>query len=99
MSTFSDADIKKIADLAKLLIKDDDFPLYQKNLSSILDLVQEMDLVDTSQISAMAHPFTLKQPLRPDEVTEPSSDELLRIAPATEADLFLVPKVIEKEKS
>ena len=99
MPNLTHADIKKIAKLAKLAIKDEDFPIYQQNLSSILGLVEEMSRVDTSKIPAMAHSFALKQRLRPDVVTEPNSHELLKIAPAIEANLFLVPKVIEKEKS
>lgn len=99
MSNLTHADIKKIARLAKLAIKDEDFPIYQQNLSSILNLVEEMSRIDTSQIPPMAHSFALKQRLRPDVVTESDSHTLLKIAPAVEAGLFLVPKVIEKEKS
>lgn len=99
MSTLTDADIKKIAHLAKLSIKEQDFPVYQQNLSNILDLVEQMNRIDTSHIGPMAHPFALKQRLRPDEVTETNHRELFQEqAPAVEAGLYLVPKVIEKEK-
>lgn len=99
MSNLTDADIRKIAQLAKLLIREEDFPVYRQNLSNILELVAQMDAVDTLRISPMAHPFSLKQRLRPDVVTDRYSPKLLEIAPAVEADLFLVPKVIEKEKA
>lgn len=99
MPNLTHEDIKKIANLAKLAIQEADFPIYQQNLSNILDLVKQMDRIDTSQISEMGHAFALKQRMRPDIVTEPKSRDLLKIAPVIEADLFLVPKVIEKEKS
>ena len=99
MPNLTHDDIKKIANLAKLSIQEEDFPLYQQNLSNILDLVKQMDKADTSKISEMAHAFSLKQRLRTDAITSPPSRELLEMAPVIEADLFLVPKVIEKEKS
>jgi len=44
----------------------------------------------------MAHPLDVAQRLRPDAVTEPDVREAcLSQAPAAEAGLFLVPKVIE----
>lgn len=100
MSNLTDADIKKIARLAKLSITEQDFPGYQQNLSNILNLVEQMNRIDTSQIAPMAHPFSLKQRLRQDKITEINHRELFQeLAPAVEAGLYLVPKVIEKEKS
>jgi aspartyl-tRNA(Asn)/glutamyl-tRNA(Gln) amidotransferase subunit C len=100
MSHLTDADIKKIAGLAKLSIKDEDFPVYQQNLSNILNLVEQMNRVDTSSINPIAHPFAPKQRLRADIVTEIDNRELFQsFAPMVEAGLYLVPKVIEKEKA
>jgi aspartyl-tRNA(Asn)/glutamyl-tRNA(Gln) amidotransferase subunit C len=44
----------------------------------------------------MAHPFDAATRMREDVVTETNERELMQsIAPATEAGLYLVPKVIE----
>ena len=44
----------------------------------------------------MAHPLNMAQRLRPDVVTEPDGRAAFQaIAPATEAGLYLVPRVIE----
>lgn len=99
MPNLTDIDIKKIAQLAKLSIKPDAFPLYQMHLSNTLRLVAQMEQVDTTHVSPMAHPFAVKQRLRPDVVTEPNTNALLQLAPLAEASLFLVPKVIEREKA
>lgn len=100
MSNLTDTEIKRIARLAKLSINEADLPIYQQNLSNILNLVEQMNRVDTTQVNAMAHPFALKQRLRPDEVTQSNQRELFQAcAPVVEAGLYLVPKVIEKEKS
>ena len=98
MSHLSDTDIKKIAHLARLEIVEKNIPAYAKELSHILDFVEKMNSVDTKDIEPMAHPLDVPQPMRPDEVTESNQrDRFLKIAPATEAGLYLVPKVIPGE--
>lgn len=89
-------DIEKIAHLARLGIDDADIPDYARNLSDILDLVEQMSAVDTRGVTPMAHPLDAQQRLRADEVTEVNQREQLQAnAPQMEAGLFLVPQVIE----
>jgi aspartyl-tRNA(Asn)/glutamyl-tRNA(Gln) amidotransferase subunit C len=90
------SDVVSIAHLARLAIAEDDIPVYARNLSSILDLVAQMNAVDTSDVEPMAHPLDMAQRLREDEVTETDQrDKFQAIAPSVEAGLYLVPKVIE----
>jgi len=89
-------DVKKIAHLARLSINEADIPAYEKELSNILSLVEQMSAVDTSNVSPMAHPLDMAQRLRDDVVTEENHrDEYQRVAPSTEKGLYLVPQVIE----
>lgn len=89
-------DVLAIARLARLKIDDADVPLYAANLSSILDLVEQMNSVNTEGVVPMSHPLDVVQRLREDAVTESDQrDEFQAIAPATENGLYLVPKVIE----
>jgi aspartyl-tRNA(Asn)/glutamyl-tRNA(Gln) amidotransferase subunit C len=89
-------EVKKIAHLARLAISEDDVAAYARNLSSILDLVAQMNAVDTRGVQPLAHPLAMTQRLRPDEATEPDQRALFQsIAPQVEAGLYLVPKVIE----
>jgi aspartyl-tRNA(Asn)/glutamyl-tRNA(Gln) amidotransferase subunit C len=65
-------------------------------LSSVLDLVDQLQAVNTEGVEAMSHPMQATQRLREDEVTEINQREAFQaIAPETEDGLFLVPKVIE----
>lgn len=90
------SDVDRIAHLARLEIAADDVPEVARNLSNILDLVAQMDTVDTSGVEPMAHPLEMAQRLREDEVTETDQRERFQaIAPQTENGLYLVPKVIE----
>lgn len=90
------ADVEKIAHLARIAIDETRIPEYAKNLSGILDLVEQMSSVDTEQVSPMAHPLDMAQRLREDSVSESDQREKFQaIAPKVEAGLYLVPKVIE----
>ena len=89
-------EVEKIAHLARLAISAADVPEYARNLSRILDLVEQMNAVDTDNVTPMAHPLELSQRLRPDQVTESDQREHFQaIAPRVEDGLYLVPKLIE----
>jgi len=89
-------DVEKIAQLARLAVSDAEKGGYAVDLSKILELVEQMNTVDTDRVIPLAHPLDIVQRLRPDEPTEPDQRDLFqRIAPATEEGLYLVPKVIE----
>jgi aspartyl-tRNA(Asn)/glutamyl-tRNA(Gln) amidotransferase subunit C len=89
-------DIDKIAHLARLGVSDDDRTRYTDSLNSILGLIDDLQAVNTQGIEPLAHAFEVTQPLREDVVTERNRrEDYQRIAPATEAGLYLVPKVIE----
>ena len=81
-------DIEKIAHLARLAISDDDVPEYARNLSNILDMVEQMNAVDTDGVTPMAHPLDACQRLREDVVTEKNQREHFQEhAPLVEAGL------------
>lgn len=89
-------DVENIAHLARLAVSEADIPEYARNLSNILTLVEQMNAVDTSGVTPMAHPLDAVQRLREDAVTESDQREhFQQVAPAVEAGLYLVPKVIE----
>ena len=69
------SDVEKIAHLARLQIDEQEIPQYTENLSSILDLVNQMQAVDTSDIEPMANSHDAVQRLRADEVTEQNNRE------------------------
>ena len=89
-------DISKIAWLARLQIDEADSSRYAGELSQVLDLVEQLNQVDTSNTVPMAHPTDAEQRLRDDEVTEQNQREKFQaIAPQAQDGLYLVPKVIE----
>ena len=93
-------DIRRIAHLAWLELQPAESDRMLGRINGFFGLVERMQGVDTSGIEPLAHPVAAFQDvalrLRPDTVLETDQREAnQRSAPAVEAGLFLVPKVIE----
>ena len=89
-------DVKKIAHLARLALTEQESKDFAGSLSRILGLIEQMNAVDTTGIEPMAHPSDAALRVREDVVTEKNQrDRFQAVAPATEAGLYLVPRVIE----
>ena len=89
-------DVAKIAHLARLEIGTHEVSAYADTLTRILALIEQMREVDTANVEPMAHPLDAGLRLRDDVVSEPNQrDKFQQIAPAVEAGLYLVPKVLE----
>ena len=92
----TEADIKRIARLARIAVTEQETQTIRGELSNIFQLIETMQAVDTKGIVPMSHSQDMVQRLREDRVTESSQRELFQsIAPQVDAGLYLVPKVIE----
>ena len=98
--SLSSSDIARIANLARLELKPDESQRMLAQINGFFDIVEKMRAVDTTGIEPLAHPVAAIEAialrLRQDSATEVIDREAnMRNAPAREAGLFLVPKVIE----
>ena len=88
--------VQRIAHLARIEISEAEARTTQVHLNGIFELIEQMQAVDTQGVEPMAHAQDLCQRLREDAVTEVDRRAAYQaIAPEVEADLYLVPKVIE----
>ena len=88
--------VRQIALLARLNLKPEEHAELVDKLSRIVDFVDQLSAVDTSDVVPMAHPLDVAQRLRPDVVTETDDRDHYQENAASIADgLYLVPKVIE----
>lgn len=88
--------MEKIAELAQLQIRESDIERVIEKMNQVLDLVEEMQAVDTNGIEPMAHPLDATQTLRADKITETNQrDQFQELAPDTQDGLYLVPRVVE----
>lgn len=95
MSLTSD-DVKQIAHLARLGVDEATLDPLAEDLSTVLNLVEQLNAVDTTGVEPLAHPGNASLRLRSDEVSEDNlRDELQAPAPELAQGYFLVPRVIE----
>ena len=88
--------VRAIADLARIEVSGEDAAALQRELNSILAMIDQMLAVDTAGIEPMAHPQETSQRLREDAVRERDEHAAYQaVAPRVEDGLYLVPRVIE----
>ena len=63
-------EIEKLATLARIAIDDSTINQVSERLGSVLELVDQLQAVDTSGVDPMSHPMQATQRLRDDEVNE-----------------------------
>jgi aspartyl-tRNA(Asn)/glutamyl-tRNA(Gln) amidotransferase subunit C len=88
--------VRRIARLARIAVTDEEVPHLQGELNAILSFVEQLNEVDVEGVEPMTSvtPMTMKK--REDRVTDGGrADLIVRNAPATEDNFFLVPKVVE----
>ena len=94
--SLSNDQVGHIARLARIAVSASELEATLDKLNGIFGLIEQMQAVDTSGVEPMSHPQELATRLRPDLVTEADRREAFqKVAPQTEAGLYLVPKVIE----
>ena len=94
--TIDAATVRKVAKLARIRESEDRLEGLAKELSSILQWIEQLREVDTDGVEPMASAVALALPMREDVVTEGGNPaEILANAPAARANFFVVPKVVE----
>ena len=90
------ADVNYVARLARLGLDDEELDRLSAELSHILDAMQALAQLDTSTIPPTAQVIPLQNVMRED-VPRPSwpVQDILRNAPATRDQQFLVPAVLD----
>ena len=87
--------VKKIANLSKINLSDAELENLKYELNKILDWVDDLKKIDTSQVEPMLSVFDENMKMREDKVEQTKSDEILLNAPEKKENFFVVPKVIE----
>ncbi|MCM1009598.1 MAG: Asp-tRNA(Asn)/Glu-tRNA(Gln) amidotransferase subunit GatC [Fusobacterium sp.] len=87
-------DVEHVAKLARLELTDEEKELYTKQLGDVLQYVNQMNEVDTSNIEPMTQVVDFVNVMREDKVVyEQTKEELLKNAPDEENGFFKVPKI------
>jgi aspartyl-tRNA(Asn)/glutamyl-tRNA(Gln) amidotransferase subunit C len=88
--------VEHMADLAKLVLSDEEIATYQAQLSAILAHFEHLQELDTEEIPPTATVLPLESVMRGDDV-EPTlkQEQALENAPEAEDGCFQVPAVLE----
>ncbi len=96
--TLSIGDVRRVAQLARLDLSDEQVVQYQVQLSAVLGHMDQLRAIDVAGVEPMSHPGGGVNRLEEDRARTPSDalpvEALLRIAPATMDNFVQVPKVI-----
>lgn len=94
--SISTEQLKHLSELAYLDVDPSTAPSLIADISSIINFVDHLRTVDTTNIEPLMHPMDVVQRLRSDEPHDCNvAQQLGHIAPQFEDNLYLVPKVIK----
>ena len=96
-------DVARIARLARLELTEKQSLSMQSELNEVLNLIEELQSVDTSGIEPLTHPLSALEGIElrlREDVAQPAGNDTTRThlmanAPAQQDGVFLVPRVIE----
>ncbi len=93
----SEETVQKIGKLARIKVKPEEKSLYAKELSAIMNFIEQLQEVNTDNVPIMTSVVSTQLPRRKDEVTDGGyAKEVVANAPASDFDCFVVPKVVDQ---
>lgn len=88
--------VRKVATLARIRLKDGEDAVYQTKINAIMGWVEGLGAVNTDGVEPLASVTEITLPLREDIVTDGNIQaEVLSNAPESVSGFFAVPKIVE----
>ncbi|HEX6425806.1 MAG TPA: Asp-tRNA(Asn)/Glu-tRNA(Gln) amidotransferase subunit GatC [Acidimicrobiales bacterium] len=95
MAQITRDDVAHVARLARLQLTPDELDTFTEQLAKVLDHARDVEALDVGDVPPTAHPYPLRNVVRPDEPTPCLEREaVLAAAPVVESDQFRVPPVL-----
>lgn len=92
--------VRKVARLSRLELTEAEVAEFTSQLSAILDYVEKMSELDTSDVQPLAHCLPISNCLRQDCVKESlGTEKTLANAPQRDEGFFKVPKILDDNSS
>ena len=90
--------VRKVASLSRLSLSESELQSAGQQLTAILEYVQLLNEVDTTDVAPMTHPVPSENVFREDQMQPSLSREAaLSNAPKTDGQFFVVPKILEEK--
>jgi aspartyl-tRNA(Asn)/glutamyl-tRNA(Gln) amidotransferase subunit C len=94
--SLDEATVARIARLARIAVPEAELRPLAGELSHILEWIEQLNEVDTSDVPPMTSVVAMRLAWREDQVTDGGRPEdILENAPERQGDYFVVPKVVE----
>jgi aspartyl-tRNA(Asn)/glutamyl-tRNA(Gln) amidotransferase subunit C len=95
--SITETDVRKIAKLSRIRLKDEEVENFTDELGKIIQWVEMLQSVDTDDVDGMTSVSHSALPQRRDEVTDGDKQaQVIANAPDSQYNCFVVPKVIEE---
>ena len=97
MERISSDEVKKVAQLARLELNENEIKQHAGHLEKILDYINQLEEINTDNIPCTTRAIEVINVMRKDEKKDyQNSEELLDLAPSRENKFFKVPKIINE---
>jgi len=88
--------VRRIAHLARIAVAEEELEHLKGELNAILNWVEQLGEVDVAGVEPMTSVTPMQMKMRADAVTDGGiAEDIVKNAPASEDNFFLVPKVVE----
>ena len=95
-NVISDETIEYVGILAKLMLSDEEKEQAKKDMGSMLDYIDKLGELDTTDVEPMSHVFPVNNVFREDVVTNGDDrDNIIANAPEEKDGGFKVPRTVE----
>ena len=97
MERISSDEVKKVAQLARLELNENEIQQHAEQLEKILDYIKQLEKINTVDVPCTTRAIEVVNVLRKDEKKDyENSQELLDLAPSRENKFYKVPKIINE---
>lgn len=87
--------VEHVALLARLELKEEEIEMYRQQLGKILEYIEKLNELDTTDVPPTAHVLPVKNVYREDAVREHmATEKALANAPDREENYFRVPRIL-----
>ena len=97
MKGISSDEVKKVAQLARLELNENEINQHAEQLEKILEYIKQLEKINTEDVPCTTRAIEVVNVLRKDEKRNyENSEEILDLAPSRENKFFKVPKIINE---
>ena len=97
MTKITKEEVRKVAELARLELNENEINNHAKQLEKILEYIKQLEEIDTNEVPCTTRAIEVINVFRKDKKQNfDCKEELLDLAPSREDEYFKVPKILNE---